>query len=370
MKKNILTVLLSCAVLTFGGCMETPECLKGKEGLFAVMDTTRGQIVLELYPEKTPLTVANFVGLAEGKLDATKGKKFYNGLKFHRVVENFMIQGGDPKGNGTGGPGYQFADECLEELQFTGPGVLAMANAGAGTNGSQFFITHVETPWLNGKHTIFGHVVDDNSQKVVNAIKQNDKINSVTIIRLGEKAKSYQVTQKMWNELAENAGKEAAAKQKEAMKAQLAQMRVQWDAYVENLRNEYNSKKSGFSAKISEIENKFKGYSQDENGIYFKTTKEGNGEKAGYGANVSTHYKGYFVDGKVFDSSEGREPLDFMTGIGRMIIGYDLMTQDMKKSEKRTVILPPQFAYGEQGIPGAIEPNSFLVFDIELVDVQ
>ena len=130
------------------------KVIEGKDGVFAIMETSKGEIVLELHYKETPLTVTNFVGLAEGTLDATKGKPFYDGLKFHRVISDFMIQGGDPKGNGTGGPGYRFEDEIVESLKHDGPGVLSMANAGAGTNGSQFFITHVETPWLDGKHTV------------------------------------------------------------------------------------------------------------------------------------------------------------------------------------------------------------------------
>ncbi len=141
--------------------------------LTATIKTSKGDIKLELYADKTPLTVANFVNLA------TKG--FYNGLKFHRVIENFMIQGGCPLGTGTGGPGYSFKDECTPELKHDRPGILSMANAGPNTNGSQFFITHVPTAWLNGKHTVFGAVMGAEDQKTVNSIQQGDKIESVTI---------------------------------------------------------------------------------------------------------------------------------------------------------------------------------------------
>ena len=154
------------------------KSIQGKDGVFAVMETTRGNIVLELYYKDTPLTVVNFVGLAEGTLDAAKGKPFYDGLTFHRVIskgngddQDFMIQGGDPLGIGVGGPGYQFKDEIHPELTFSKPYLLAMANAGPGTNGSQFFITTDETPWLNGRHTIFGEVADEASKKVVDAIE-------------------------------------------------------------------------------------------------------------------------------------------------------------------------------------------------------
>ena len=173
MMKNFMALVGACMIF-IGGCSSMDKSMKaieGKDGVFAIMETSKGDIVLELHYKETPLTVTNFVGLAEGTLDATKGKPFYDGLKFHRVINDFMIQGGDPKGNGTGGPGYRFEDEIVDSLKHDGPGVLSMANAGAGTNGSQFFITHVETPWLDGKHTVFGEVVE--GYDVVKMIEQN-----------------------------------------------------------------------------------------------------------------------------------------------------------------------------------------------------
>jgi len=141
--------------------------------ILAEMNTSKGTIRIRLYPQYAPVTVASFVNLAK--------RGFYDGLSFHRVIDNFMIQGGCPLGSGTGGPGYRFEDECSPELRHDGPGKLSMANAGPGTNGSQFFITHIETPWLDGKHTVFGSVVSSDDQAVVNAIAGGDDLVSVTI---------------------------------------------------------------------------------------------------------------------------------------------------------------------------------------------
>ena len=314
------------------------KAIEGKDGVFAIMQTSKGSIVLELFYDKTPLTVTNFVGLVEGTLDAAKGKPFYDGLTFHRVIADFMIQGGDPEGTGRGGPGYRFADECRDDLVFDKPGYLAMANAGPGTNGSQFFITHVPTDWLNGKHTIFGQVVNADSQKVVNAVQQGDKIEKLTIVRQGEAAKAFTATQADFDKLAEEAKIAAAEKAK-----------------AENAK------------KIAEVEKAFPGYAKDSNGIYFKTTKEGSGSKIGGRKNVACEYKGYLVDGRVFDQSKGRGPLEFVTDGGQMIPGFDIMVQDMKVGEKRTIVIPSDLAYGSNGIPGVIPGGAYIAFDVELV---
>ncbi len=344
MKKSIFAAIFCCLAISFGGCNSMDKelnAIKGKNGVFAVMETSCGNILLELFYDKTPLTVTNFVGLAEGTLDAAKGKPFYDGLTFHRVISDFMIQGGDPRGNGTGGPGYRFADEFRDDLKFDKPGYLAMANAGPGTNGSQFFITHVPTDWLNGKHTIFGQVVNEDSQKVVNAVQQGDKIVKVTIIRQGDDANKFTATQADFDRLSVEASKKAE-----------------------------EAKKAAMAARIKEVETKFPGFNKDSNGIYYKTTKEGSGSKIGGRRAVAVEYKGYFVNGQVFDQSKGRGPLEFTTDGGQMIPGFDIMVQDMKLGEKRTIVLPPEQAYGENGIPGVIPGGAYLAFDVELTKVK
>ena len=325
---------------------ESMKAIEGKDGVFAIMETSQGDIVLELHYKQTPLTVTNFVGLAEGKLTAAKGKPFYDGLKFHRVIskangdgQDFMIQGGDPAGNGTGGPGYKFPDEFVDELRHTGPGILSMANAGPGTNGSQFFITHVATPWLDGKHTVFGKVVA--GQDIVNKTKQGDLIKKVTIVRQGEDAKNFTATQEDFD----NRLKEVKEKNRKA-------------------------KEEAFKKTIEIVEKKFAGSTKTPDGIYYTITKEGNGEKIGGRKTVTVKYKGYLMNDQVFDSSEFHEPLTFITAGGQMIPGFDIMVQDMKLNEKRTIVLPPDLAYGEAGAGGVLPGNAYIAFDVEVLKVK
>ena len=350
MNKKFICILLCASILiSMGGCSPMSESMKaieGKDGVFAIMETSQGDIVLELHYKQTPLTVTNFVGLAEGKLTAAKGKPFYDGLKFHRVIskangdgQDFMIQGGDPAGNGTGGPGYKFPDEFVDELRHTGPGILSMANAGPGTNGSQFFITHVATPWLDGKHTVFGKVVA--GQDIVNKTKQGDLIKKVTIVRQGEDAKNFTATQEDFD----NRLKELKEKNRKA-------------------------KEEAFKKTIEIVEKKFAGSTKTPDGIYYTITKEGNGDKIGGRKTVTVKYKGYLMNDQVFDSSEFHEPLEFITAGGKMIPGFDIMVQDMKLNEKRTIVLPPDLAYGEAGAGGVIPGNAYIAFDVEVIKVK
>ena len=309
-----------------------------KDGLYAEIKTSKGDILLELEYKKVPMTVMNFVGLAEGVLNLQdEGEPFYDGLNFHRVIPDFMIQGGCPKGDGTGGPGYRFPDEFDPSLKHTGPGILSMANAGPGTNGSQFFITHVATPWLDGKHSVFGHVVE--GQNVVNKIKTGDRIESVTIIRVGEDAEKFVCTKQAFSDL------------------------------VEKVEEEANKKEAEEQKKIDrEIDNRYPGAIKTPSGLKYVVLKEGSGDKSPkYGQNVTVHYQGTFLNGKIFDSSILRgEPATFK--IGQVIEGWNEALQTMKKGEKRTLIIPYQLGFGIHGYPGVIPPKSTLIFDVELLD--
>jgi peptidylprolyl isomerase len=344
---KFLSILVISALLVFSGqtvpAKETKE-KKMKDGLYAKIVTNKGDILLKLYYDKTPLTVINFVGLAEGTLaygGATKptGTHFYDGLKFHRVIKDFMIQGGCPLGTGTGGPGYTFADEFDPSLKFNGPGVLAMANAGPGTNGSQFFITHVATPHLNGKHTIFGHVVE--GQDVVNAIAQNDVIEKVEIIRVGKKAEQFKTDQAAFDK----AQKEVAQGRDKA--ARDAEKKI-----------------------IKKIKQRWPEAHHSKTGLYWVVNKEGEGDKPTPGTMIKAHYTGKLLEnGRKFDSSYDRgEPIEFKVGVGQVIKGWDQALLGMKRGEKRTLIIPPRLAYGDRGAGGVIPPNAGLVFDVELVD--
>ena len=310
-----------------------------KDGVYAVIDTNKGDIVLELFYKETPMTVCNFVGLAEGTLDAAKGKPFYDGLTFHRVIANFMIQGGDPDGKGTGGPGYRFPDEFVDNLKHNTAGILSMANAGPGTNGSQFFITHVPTPWLDGKHTVFGRVVK--GQDVVNKIVQGDRMNSISIIRKGAEAQKFTATQKDFN--AYLAGATERAKQRAAQK------REKYEALIKQ---------------------KFPNAVKNESGVFYTIVKEGKGVKAQTGKTLTMKYKGSLLDGTVFDDSDMHEPLKFVAGAGQLIAGFDQQAVQMAAGEKRTIVIPPELGYGSRGAGGVIPPDAYLVFELELLSVK
>ena len=336
MNKNFILLI---SILTLNSCnMNNYSDLS--DGLYADLETSKGNIILELYYEQAPTTVSNFVALAEGNHpvvdDQHEGKRYYDGLKFHRVIENFMIQGGDPTGTGSGGPGYQFDDEFNEELKHDGPGVLSMANAGPGTNGSQFFITHVETPWLDGKHSIFGKV--NSGQDVVDKIEQDDIIKKVKVIRIGEAAKSFNAPKNFENYISEKS--EADILRAEAEKESLE--------------------------KLSE------GMQETESGIKYKISKEGTGPNAKKDDLLSVHYSLQLVDGSEIDSSFTRgAPIEFTCGVGQVIKGWDEAMQLLNKGSKARLIIPSELGYGAVGAGnGVIPPNATLIFDVELVDIK
>lgn len=332
------------------------EKMKLEDGIYAKMETDKGDILLKLHHDKTPMTVANFVGLAEGtKENSAKpaGTPFYDGLKFHRVIADFMIQGGDPQGNGTGGPGYKFADEIDPSLKHDGPGVLSMANSGPGTNGSQFFITHKATPWLDGKHTVFGRVMA--GQDVVDKIAQNDVMNKVEIIRVGKEAKDFNA-----NEVFESAAEEAEKKKAEEEKARMEKINKQLQEFTANAESTAS-------------------------GLYYQVLEEGDGPKPEEGQVVQINYAGYLLDGTLFDTSieevakandkynpnRDYKPFEIPYGSGaRVIQGWIEGIQLMNVGDKYKLIIPPSLGYGSREIPGVIPANSWLVFDVELIGIK
>lgn len=351
--------IMSLLVVAFGIsstalAKEKKKKVKYEPGMYAEITTSKGSIVLQLEYEKTPMTVANFVGLAEGEFTfrdtLTFDKPYYDGLKFHRVIADFMIQGGDPNGNGSGGPGYKFYDEFNDSLKHSGPGILSMANSGPATNGSQFFITHKETPWLDGKHTVFGHVIS--GQDVVNAIAQDDLIESIKIIRVGKTAKKWNAT-KVFNE--------TFTKIEEAYKSKAAE--------IERISKMSESEYSTYM--FEQVKAKFPTAQQSASGLVYVIEDEGEALKATKGSKISVHYKGTFrADGKKFDSSYDRgQPMDFQYQVQRMIPGFEEGLGMIGKGGKAKLIIPYYQAYGPNGRPGAIPPYADLVFDVEMVDL-
>lgn len=309
-----------------------------ENGIYAKFNTSKGTVLVKLTHDLTPGTVGNFVALAEGNLEnkvKPQGTKYYDGLTFHRVIPDFMIQGGCPLGSGTGDPGYKFDDEFHPSLKHDKPGVLAMANSGPGTNGSQFYITHVPTSWLDGKHTVFGHVVE--GQDIVDAVAQGDILDTLEIVRVGEEAQK-------------------------------------WNA-VEAFRSFEGNRKKRLEAEKNAAEEAMEklaaGFEKTESGLRYQFIQRGEGKKAENGKTVSVHYTGQLPDGKVFDSSYPRKkPIEFPLGQGNVIEGWDEGIALLQVGDKARFVIPSHLGYGSRGAGGVIPPNATLIFDVELMDVK
>ncbi len=332
--------------LNISDSTESSESLRDKdsEGIFADFHTSKGDIIVKLTFKQTPLTVANFVALAEGTQENNAkplSTPFYDGLIFHRVIADFMIQGGDPLGTGQGNPGYAFPDEIVNSLKHDGAGVLSMANAGPGTNGSQFFITHKATPWLDGKHTVFGYVVE--GQSIVDTIAQGDILEKLTIRRVGRTAKKFDAPKVFKEEM------KSIEKAKEKI---IKEQQVALKGIVDSL-----------SVNAVSVETK-------ETGLVIIKTFAGSGDKPTVGKEVKVHYRGKLLSGKVFDSSfERKDPIKFPVGVGRVIPGWDEGIMQLVVGDKATLVIPSYLGYGERGAGGVIPPNADLIFDVELIEV-
>lgn len=365
MKKIWMTAVLIAGMLS--ACSsQNSVVINGEEqelqdGVYAHLNTTLGDILIKLEDEKAPLTTANFVALAEGNHPEVSaeftGKPFYNGLIFHRVIPNFMIQGGDPQGSGMGGPGYKFDQEIDPSLSHK-KGVISMANSGPNTNGSQFFITVAETPHLDGGYNVFGQVVA--GQEVADAISNVERnrsdrpnvdvvMNTVTIIRKGS-AKNYDAP------LAWKTAKEAkaAAKAEEAAKEQ---------AMIEGLTA---------------------GMERTETGLYYQVLQAGTGPKPDQSQQVKVNYSGFLVDGTLFDSSieevakehgkynPGRQYEPFAVAASRnapVIQGWREALTRMRVGDKWKLVISPEMGYGARGAGGAIPPNAWLIFEVEMLSI-
>ena len=364
----------------------TPKPAANVEGIFANITTNKGTIVVQLEYKKTPVTVANFIALAEGKNtfvtdEKLKGKPYYDGLKFHRVIADFMIQGGDPSGTGSGGPGYSFKDE-ITDLKHDKGGILSMANSGPATNGSQFFITHKETPWLDGKHTVFGHVTQ--GMDVVNKIAQDDVILKMTIVRKGTVAKTFDASKVFSNYYA---NKSEDDKKQAAIAAE--NQRKQAEAQAEAKKVYEEKYGSIIKAKAAYLAAEKATATTTPSGLAYKITQKGTGIKPADGTTFLFKYSGYFEDGSLFDSSYsdvckdygkydanrdaqgGYKGFPFEAGKkDGMIPGFLEGLSLISFGDKAIIYIPSNLAYGERGAGGVIPPNATLIFEIEMVENQ
>jgi len=367
MKKiNVLIFLISLVVISCKPAKYTDLA----DGMYADMETNKGDILLKLEFEKTPITVANFVSLAEGQngfiADSLKGKPYYDGTVFHRVIPNFMIQGGDPLGTGSGDPGYKFGDEFPKDsigellLKHNSAGILSMANSGPETNGSQFFITHKDTPWLDNKHSVFGNV--EKGQDVVELIVQNDTIRSLEIIKVGKAAKAFKASEVFLQ---------------------------YYNAYVMKKVEKEEMKKLAIKTALWRFNENLGGAIELPSGLKYVITDTKNGSFPKNGDIVKVNYAGYFADGELFDTNDaeiaekngalnkqkatqnGYKPFEMEYGPeARLITGFSEGLQKMRYGDKAILYIPSHLAYGTQGAGHTIPPNADLVFEVEIVQSE
>ncbi len=335
MRRFIILIVLAIIAVTPG----MGQTQKLADGLYAEIKTERGTILCQLEFEKTPMTVSNFVGLAEGTLKANgqTGHRFYDGLTFHRVVAGFVIQGGDPKGDGSGGPGYEIPNETRPDLKHDAAGVMAMANSGPDTNGSQFYITMGAAAWLDGGYSVFGHVVQ--GQDVVNAVKEGDHMTSVRIVRVGAAAGAFTVTQKGFDGMVANAWAGVAERKKSQRTDSLALIQKQWPKLITT-----------------------------KSGLMYEVLKQGSGGSPGATATVSINYKGMLLGGKVFADSSASGSAVAVQMDKLSIKGWTEALLTMKRGEKRRLVIPPELAFGSRGYSNIVPPDAFVLFELELVD--
>jgi peptidyl-prolyl cis-trans isomerase A (cyclophilin A) len=391
-------LLLFCALTLTVTSAQTKKATPKKvvlDGIFAEIYTNKGKISLQLEYVKTPVTVANFITLAEGTntfvTNDRKGKPYYNGLKFHRVIANFMIQGGCPLGNGTGDPGYKFKDEFDPSLKHDKPGIFSMANSGPATNGSQFFITHKDTEWLNNKHSVFGHVIE--GQAVVDAIAQDDVIEKVVIVRKGKLAKGFDAV-KVFSDYMKIKPEEdrkaaEAAKVKADAQAKLDTERRQKEAEAKAIADAETKAKLGpiLAAKVAEFKALKAKSTTSPTGLQYSILKKGTGVKPTEGKDIYVHYAGYLEDGSLFDSSyeainkiygkfdqnrasqNGYQPFPFKYGNkSGLIPGFLEGINNMNFNDKAIFFIPSNLGYGEKGAGNVIPPNSNIIFEVEILE--
>lgn len=340
--------ILIVSIVVLSACKSKYPALE--DGLYADIQTNRGDVLIKLHHKEVPLTVANFVALAEGDhpklVDSLQGKPFYNKIKFHRVIPDFMVQAGDPTGTGKHGAGFNFQDEFpLDQngkliYKHDSAGVLSMANSGPATNSSQFFITHKATPWLDGKHSVFGKV--QLGQNVIDTIAKNDYINVVDIIRVGSDAKSFNAPNVFTAEL-EKASEEAKQRKLEAEKAR--------KKLVESFE----------LGKAKSI--------KTPSGLQYLNLQKGTGKKVNPAIPTQVHYTLYLANGKKIESTKDKNrPFTFIIDKMGLIAGWKEGMKLMREGDVTRLFIPSYLGYADRGV-GPIPANSDLVFDIEVLKV-